>query len=86
MVAILLCTAVRTAWVLNSFDLLPPVMVAPLRLATAAPAAIAVGALGPGLDLRTLGRVGARVSLVVAVSLLAQIGTSLALTLLLRPP
>ena len=71
---------------LNSLGILPPPILAPLRLAAAGLTIMAMAALGLGVDVRALGRVGARVSMAVAVSLLVLVGISLGLILLLRVP
>jgi uncharacterized membrane protein YadS len=68
---------------LNSLGLLPAVALRPLRSAAAALTAIAMAALGLGVDLRALGRVGARVSAAVGISLLVLLGISLGLIRLL---
>jgi uncharacterized integral membrane protein (TIGR00698 family) len=68
---------------LNSLGLLPAVLLGPLRLAAGALTAVAMAALGLGVDVRALGRVGARVGAAVAISLLILIGISLGLIHLL---
>ena len=68
---------------LNSLGLLPGVLLGPLRLAAGALTAVAMAALGLGVDVRALGRVGARVGAAVAVSLLILVGISLGLIRLL---
>ena len=68
---------------LNSLGLLPGVLLGPLRLAAGTLTAIAMAALGLGVDVRALGRVGARVGAAVAVSLLILVGISLGLIRLL---
>jgi len=68
---------------LNSLGLLPGAVLGPMRLAAGALTAIAMAALGLGVDVRALGRVGARVSAAVASSLLILIGISLGLIHLL---
>jgi uncharacterized integral membrane protein (TIGR00698 family) len=71
---------------LNSLGLLSQAMLDPLRLAAGGLTAIAMAALGLGVDVRTLGRVGAKVSTAVAISLLILVGISLGLVHLLRVP
>ena len=68
---------------LNSLGLLPGAVLGPMRLAAGALTAIAMAALGLGVDVRALGGVGARVSAAVATSLLILIGISLGLVHLL---
>jgi uncharacterized membrane protein YadS len=68
---------------LNSLGLVPGAVLGPLRLAAGVLTAIAMAALGLGVDVRALGRVGARVGAAVAVSLLILIGISLGLIHLL---
>jgi uncharacterized membrane protein YadS len=68
---------------LNSLGLLPGVLLGPLRLAAGTLTAVAMAALGLGVDVRALGRVGARVGAAVAVSLLILVGISLGLIRLL---
>jgi uncharacterized integral membrane protein (TIGR00698 family) len=68
---------------LNSLGLLPAILRGPLRLAAGALTAVAMAALGLGVDVRALGRVGARVGAAVAISLLILIGISLGLIHLL---
>jgi uncharacterized integral membrane protein (TIGR00698 family) len=68
---------------LNSLGLLPGAVLGPLRLAAGALTALAMAALGLGVDVRALGRVGARVSAAVAASLLILISISLGLIHLL---
>ncbi len=67
----------------NSLSLVPGAVLGPLRLAAGALTAVAVAALGLGVDVRALGRVGARVGAAVAVSLLILVGISLGLIRLL---
>jgi uncharacterized integral membrane protein (TIGR00698 family) len=64
---------------LNSLGLLPGAVLGPMRLAAGALTAVAMAALGLGVDVRALGRVGARVTAAVATSLLILIGISLGL-------
>jgi uncharacterized membrane protein YadS len=71
---------------LNSLGVLPAALLGPLRWIAAGLTAIAMAALGLGVDVRALGRVGARVSMVVAISLLILLGISLALIALLGVP
>ena len=71
---------------LNSLGVLPVALLGPLRWIAAGLTAIAMAALGLGVDVRALGRVGARVSLAVAVSLLILLGISLGLIVLLGMP
>ena len=68
---------------LNSLGLLPGAVLGPMRLAAGALTAVAMAALGLGVDVRALGRVGAQVSAAVATSLLILIGISLGLVHLL---
>ncbi len=68
---------------LNSLGLLPGVLLGPLRLAAGVLTAIAMAALGLGVDVRALARVGARVGAAVAGSLLVLVGISLGLIRLL---
>lgn len=68
---------------LNSLGLLPAAALDPLRLAAASLAAVAMAALGLGVDVRALGRVGARVGVAAAASLLILVGISLGLIRLL---
>ena len=68
---------------LNSLGLLPGTVLGPLRLAAGVLTAVAMAALGLGVDVRALGRVGARVGAAVAVSLLILVGISLGLIRLL---
>jgi len=68
---------------LNSLGLLPGVLPGPLRLAAGALTAVAMAALGLGVDVRALGRVGARAGAAVATSLLILVGISLGLIRLL---
>ena len=67
----------------NSLSLVPGAVLGPLRLAAGALSAVTIAALGLGVDVRALGRVGARVGAAVAVSLLILVGISLALIRLL---
>jgi uncharacterized integral membrane protein (TIGR00698 family) len=71
---------------LNSLGVLPAALLGPLRWIAAGLTAIAMAALGLGVDVRALGRVGARVSMAVAISLLILLGISLALIALLGVP
>lgn len=71
---------------LNSLGLVPPAVLAPLRLAAGGLTVMAMAALGLGVDVRALGRVGARVSTAVAISLLVLASISLGLIALLRLP
>jgi uncharacterized integral membrane protein (TIGR00698 family) len=71
---------------LNSLGLLPPATLPALRLAAEGLTVMAMAALGLGVDLRALGRVGARVGTAVAGSLLVLVGISLGLILMLRAP
>ena len=71
---------------LNSLGLLPGAVLGPLRLASGVLTAVAMAALGLGVDVRALGRVGARVSTAVATSLLILVGISLGLIQLLGVP
>ena len=71
---------------LNSLGLLPAVLLGPLRLAAGALTAVAMAALGLGVDVRALARVGARVGAAVAISLLILVGISLGLIHLLGMP
>src|SRR3954451_22716563 len=64
---------------LNSLGVLPAALLGTLRWTAASLTAIAMAALGLGVDVRALGRVGARVSLAVAISLLILLGISLGL-------
>ena len=68
---------------LNSLGLVPGAVLGPLRLAAGVLTAVAMAALGLGVDVRALGRVGARVGAAVAVSLLILVGISLGLIRLL---
>ena len=68
---------------LNSLGLLPGAVLGPLRLAAGVLTAVAMAALGLGVDVRALGRVGARVSAAVSTSLLILVGISLGLIRLL---
>jgi uncharacterized integral membrane protein (TIGR00698 family) len=70
----------------NSLGVLPAALLGPLRWIAAGLTAIAMAALGLGVDVRALGRVGARVSLAVAISLLILLGISLGLIVLLGVP
>jgi uncharacterized integral membrane protein (TIGR00698 family) len=69
--------------ILNSLGLLPPALLDPLRLAAGGLTAIAMAALGLGVEVRALGRAGTRVSAAVAASLLILLGISLGLIRLL---
>jgi uncharacterized integral membrane protein (TIGR00698 family) len=71
---------------LNSLGLVPGAVLGPLRLAAGVLTAVAMAALGLGVDVRALGRVGARVSAAVAASLLILVGISLGLIQLLGVP
>ncbi|MCB4821441.1 YeiH family protein [Roseicella aerolata] len=62
---------------LNALSLVPQAALAPLRLAAGLLTGIAMAALGLGVDLRALGRVGVRVTAAAAASLLVLIGLSL---------
>jgi uncharacterized integral membrane protein (TIGR00698 family) len=68
---------------LNSLGLLPAVLLGPLRLAAGALTAVAMAALGLGVEVRALGRAGARVGAAAAVSLLVLVCISLGLIKLL---
>jgi uncharacterized integral membrane protein (TIGR00698 family) len=68
----------------NSLGVLPAALLGPMRWIAAGLTAIAMAALGLGVNVRALGRVGARVSLAVAISLLILLGISLGLIVLLR--
>ena len=68
---------------LNSLGFLPAVLLAPLRLAAGALTAVAMAALGLGVEVRALGRAGARVGAAAAISLLVLVGISLGLIRLL---
>jgi uncharacterized membrane protein YadS len=63
---------------LNSLGLVPRAALAPLRLTAGLLTTIAMAALGLGVDLRALGRVGVRVTAAAAVSLLILVALSLA--------
>ena len=58
----------------------------PLRWAAGSLTVMAMAALGLGVDVRALGRVGAKVSTAAAISLLVLAGISLGLIALLRLP
>ena len=62
---------------LNSLGLVPEAARAPLRLAAGWLTAVALAALGLGVDLRALARVGPRVAVAVTASLLALAGLAL---------
>jgi uncharacterized integral membrane protein (TIGR00698 family) len=68
---------------LNALSLVPQAALAPLRLAAGLLTGIAMAALGLGVDLRALGRVGVRVTAAAAASLLVLIGLSLGVIRLL---
>jgi uncharacterized integral membrane protein (TIGR00698 family) len=68
---------------LNSLGLLPGAVLGPLRVAAGVLTAVAMAALGLGVDVRALGRVGPRVGAAVAISLLILVGISLVLIRLL---
>jgi uncharacterized integral membrane protein (TIGR00698 family) len=70
--------------VLSSLGLVPPAALRPLRLAAGVLTAVAMAALGLGVELRALGRAGARVGAAAAVSLLVLVGLGLGLIRLLR--
>ncbi len=63
---------------LNSLGLVPRATLAPLRVTAVLLTTIAMAALGLGVDLRALGRVGVRVTAAAAVSLLILVALSLA--------
>jgi uncharacterized integral membrane protein (TIGR00698 family) len=65
------------AAVLNTIGLVPQPTLKPLQLIAGLLTAVAMAALGLGVDLRALARIGPRVTLAVAVSLLLLIGLSL---------
>jgi uncharacterized integral membrane protein (TIGR00698 family) len=71
---------------LNSLGVLPSALLAPLGLAAGGLTIMAMAALGLGVDVRALGRVGGRVSTAVAISLLMLAGISLGLIALLQLP
>ena len=70
-------TGFLLAAVLNSVGLVPQPTLKPLQLIAGLLTAVAMAALGLGVDLRSLARIGPRVTLAVAVSLLVLIGLSL---------
>jgi uncharacterized integral membrane protein (TIGR00698 family) len=65
------------AAVLNSMGLVPQPMLKPLQFIAGLLTTVAMAALGLGVDLRSLARIGPRVTLAVAVSLLLLIALSL---------
>jgi uncharacterized membrane protein YadS len=70
-------TGFLLAAVLNSLGLVPQPTLKPLQVIAGLLTTVAMAALGLGVDLRALARIGLRVTLAVAVSLLLLIGLSL---------
>ena len=68
----------------RSLGLVPEVALRPLALASSALTVVSMAALGLGVDLRLLGRVGPRVTIAVVASLLVLFAISLVLIKLLR--
>jgi uncharacterized membrane protein YadS len=72
--------------VLSSLGLLPAAARGPLRLAAGLLTAVAMAALGLGVDLQSVARTGARVVVAALASLLILLGLSLGLVALLGIP
>jgi uncharacterized integral membrane protein (TIGR00698 family) len=68
----------------RSLGLIPNALLGPIVTAAKVLTVISMAALGLGVDLRVVGRVGGRVTVAVVVSLLVLIGISIALIRLLR--
>lgn len=71
---------------LNSLGLVPPAVLAPLRLVAGGLTVMAMAALGLGVDVRALRRVGVRISTAVVISLLVLTAIGLCLVALLQLP
>jgi uncharacterized membrane protein YadS len=65
--------------ILRSFDVIPTVAVGPLAMIATLLTVVSMAALGLGVDVRVIGRVGGRVTAAVTMSLIVLIVISLAL-------
>jgi uncharacterized integral membrane protein (TIGR00698 family) len=68
----------------RSFGLIPNALLGPIMISAKVLTVVSMAALGLGVDVRVVGRVGGRVTIAVVVSLLVLIAISIALIRLLR--
>jgi uncharacterized membrane protein YadS len=68
----------------RSFGLIPNALLGPIMISAKLLTVVSMAALGLGVDVRVVGRVGGRVTIAVVISLLVLIAISIALIRLLR--